>query len=116
MRDVLIYDVVRQSNPIQIQFKTKGLATFCLVQYGKHHIRFLVDNQWRLSPDLPTEMGENEQLENVIHVDACDSFHIFYDTSWKNSVLRCLVLDEDGLPANDVCFPLMDQFQHKAVV
>jgi hypothetical protein len=74
-----------------------------------------VDKQWRLSPDFPTEMGETDELCNVIHVDARDSFHIFYNTTWRNAIVRCRVLDEDGLPVNDVCFSLGLRMVHGPV-
>jgi hypothetical protein len=72
------------------------------VQYGKHHIQFLVDGKWRLRPDLPQEVSESGKLCNVINVEASESFHIFSDTGWEAPMLRLRVLQEDGTPFADV--------------
>jgi hypothetical protein len=72
------------------------------MQYGKHHIRFLVNNEWRLRPDLPTEVADNGELCNVITVNAADTFHIFCNTTWSNATLRSRLLDEEGASMSEV--------------
>ena len=76
------------------------------MQYGKHHIRFLVDNEWRLSPDLPTETAEDGEQCNCIEVEARDSFHICCETGWRSATLRQRMLDEDSEPTTDVRPPV----------
>ena len=74
----------------------------CCLQYGKHHIQFLVDGKWRLRADLPQEMSESGKLCNVINVEASESFHVFSNTGWHTATLRSRLLHEDGTPFADV--------------
>lgn len=72
------------------------------MQYGKHHIRFLVNNEWRLRSDLPTEVADNGELCNVITVNAADTFHIFCNTGWSSATLKSRLLDEGGASMSEV--------------
>ena len=72
------------------------------LQYGKHHVRYLVDNKWRLRYDLPQEENENGELCNVIDVDASESFHIFSNTSWPTATLCARMVDDDGRAVSEV--------------
>ncbi|KAI0061502.1 hypothetical protein BV25DRAFT_1992187 [Artomyces pyxidatus] len=35
---------------------------------GTHHVKFLVDDVWRLAPDLPTAVDDDGSLANYVHV------------------------------------------------
>ena len=72
------------------------------LQNGKHHIRFLVNNEWQLSQDLPTEEAENGELCNVLSVNAADSIHVYCNTGWPSAMLRSRMLDAAGHPLSDV--------------
>lgn len=72
------------------------------VQYGRHHVRFLVDNKWRLRYDLETEENEAGELCNVVDVDASESFHVFSNTSWPTATLRARMVDDGGAALTEV--------------
>jgi len=43
-------------------------STYVSLMPGTHHIRFIVDNQWRLAEDLPTAVDDEGSLANYVAV------------------------------------------------
>eukprot|EP00892_Ulva_mutabilis_P007091 jgi/Ulvmu1/4754/UM020_0039.1 len=78
----------------------------CCLPNGQHFIRFLVDSTWQLAPGLPSTIDETGVPCNVISVDAKDSFRIYYESTWEDSLVKYRLLDEAGAPVRDVCYSL----------
>ncbi|KAJ4481558.1 5'-AMP-activated protein kinase beta subunit, interation domain-containing protein [Lentinula edodes] len=51
------------------QVSPTSFSTSVAFPLGTHHIRFLVDDQWRVTDDLPKAVDDAGNLANYIHVD-----------------------------------------------
>mmetsp|Transcript_36424 Transcript_36424/g.50610 ORF Transcript_36424/g.50610 Transcript_36424/m.50610 type:complete len:748 (-) Transcript_36424:276-2519(-) len=66
----------------------------CL-QAGTYQYKFIVDGEWRCSPDEPTHRNDKNCLNNSVTVALDASVTMFYETSWEHP--KCLI----PLPSSD---------------
>ncbi len=54
---------------LDCQYGPSRVTTAVWHWQGRHHLKLLVDGEWRLAPDWPTEADANGVLNNVIFVE-----------------------------------------------
>ena len=74
----------------------------CSLPPGTYAYQFLVNDEWRLRPDVDAAHTIDGHFANIVKVTLPQTFRIFYSTGWTGEVsLKVRGLDAEGVPLTD---------------